>query len=76
MIVINSPEGGEVVMDAVSMEVLSKEARNERASSLAETIRSLAPKVEEGGGAASKTVKAEAASSVFNLVVVLSSVGM
>ena len=64
-------------MDAVSMEVLSKEARNARASSLAETIRSLAPKVEEGGGAASKTVKAEAAaSSVFNLVVVLSSVGM
>ena len=69
---LDLPEGGEVVMDAVSMEVLSKEARNDSASSLAETIRSLAPKEEEDG--ASKAAKAETESNVFSLDDALSSV--
>lgn len=69
--IILLPEGGEV---AASMEVLSKEARNDNESSLAETMRSLAPKVEGGGGATSKAAKAEAGSSVSSLDDVLSSV--
>ena len=68
---LDLPEGGEVVMDAASMEVLSKEARNDSASSLAETIRSLAPRVE---GGASKAAKEETASNVFSLDDALSSV--
>ena len=56
-------------MDAASMEVLSKEARNDSESSLADTIRSLAPNIEEEGGAAtaSKAAKAETESNVFSL---------
>ena len=69
-LIIILPEGGEV---AASMEVLSKEARNDNESSLAETMRSLAPKV-EGGGATSKAAKSEAGSSVSSLDDVLSSV--
>ena len=74
------PEGGEVEMEPVSMEVLSKEALSERASSLAETMRSLAPRPPvppppeeeeedgQGGAAASKAAeKAETESSVFSL---------
>ena len=72
------PEGGEVVMEPVSMEVLSKEARSKSASSLAETMRSLAPRPPlppppeeedggQGGAAASKAAeKAETESSVFS----------
>ena len=67
-------------MEPVSMEVLSKDALSERASSLAETMRSLAPRPpvpppppeeeDEGQGgaaAASKAAeKAETESSVFS----------
>ena len=65
-------------MEPVSMEVLSKDALSESASSLAETIRSLAPRPlppppeedegQGGGAAASKAAeKAETESSVFSL---------
>ena len=57
-------------MEAASMEVLSKEARNDSESSLAETIRSLAPNIEEeegGAATASKAAKAETESNVFSL---------
>ena len=70
------PEGGEVVIEPVSMEVLSKDALSESASSLAETMRSLAPRPPlpppppppeeeedggQGGGAAAASKAAEKA---------------